>query len=143
MVSQTLEQGLRHARVLSADTPDFVVSWLVSEHNRHHAGSGDNVLSLVSDALQVEANWKRRCADTGMTSRAANYQKHYDTFVRQGSPTFAENVTSFSDAKSLGHTLQQWEIYHAFEEPPIAVIFFVIFALSSQIFVHVMSCAPG
>lgn len=102
-----LRQGLRRARLLHKDTPDFIVEHLCAEHNLHHAGSGETPFGLVEKALKVEAMWKRKCSDEGITSRHPAYQQTYDSFVRANCWAFRENIAAFADAKSLGHVLEQ------------------------------------
>ncbi|CAJ1394904.1 unnamed protein product [Effrenium voratum] len=116
MVQQALQHGLRRARVLGKDTPNFVVEWLCSEHNRHHQGSGETVCGLLGESLKVEASWKKRCALEGITARNPNYQKLYDAFVRTHSEAFKETVTAFGDAKSLAHTLEFYDVYSEFQD---------------------------
>ena len=118
MVQQALQHGLRRARVLGKDTPNFVVEWLCSEHNRHHQGSGETVCGLLGESLKVEASWKKRCALEGITARNPNYQKLYDAFVRTHSEAFKETVTAFGDAKSLAHTLEFYDVYSEFQAGP-------------------------
>ena len=114
-MKQNLKTGLRRARVLHKDTPDFIVDWLCSQHNLHHAGSGETPLGIVEKALKVESSWKRRCANDGLTTRHPDYQKLYDSFVRGESALFKDSITAYSEAKSLGHALESWDIYGEFE----------------------------
>jgi len=115
MVQQTLKQGLRRCRCLHKNTPQYIVTWLCAEHNRHHKGSGENALGLVQEALAIESSWRKKCCTDSITTRHPSYQKLYDSFVRKESNTFKESITLFGESKSLGHALEQWDIYKAFE----------------------------
>ena len=115
-VLQGLKTGLRRARMLHKDTPDFVVDFLCSEHNLHHTGSGETPFGLVEKALKTEAAWKRKCSDEGITSRHPEYAKQYDAFVRATCPAFKDSIVSFQDAKSLGHTLESREVLKEVED---------------------------
>ena len=115
-VQATLKAGIKRARILHKDTPDWVVKWLCSQHNLHHTGSGETPLGLVENALLIEASWKRKCAADGITTRHPNYQQQYDSFVRSQAPLFKESISGFQDAKSLGHSLEANSIRKEFEE---------------------------
>ena len=116
MVVQTLKQGLRRARILHKDVPQYIVNWMCDEHNKHHSGSGVTPLALVQESLKIEAAWRAKCAKDAITTRHATYQKIYDGFVRQQSYSFKESIQLFQDAKSLGHTMETYEILKEFED---------------------------
>lgn len=116
MVQQSLKQGLRRCRVLHKSTPNYVVDWLCSEHNRHHSGSGETALGVMAEALKVEASWKRKCAVEAITTRHTEYQKMYDSFVRKESTTFQESVQYYSEAKALARTLETYDVQNPFQE---------------------------
>ena len=116
MVVQTLKQGLRRARILHKDTPNYVIKWMCDEHNRHHSGSGVTPLAIVEEALNLEASWRRKCSTEGITTRHSEYQRLYDGFVRNQSSLFRESISLFQDAKSLGHTMQNFESQKEFED---------------------------
>lgn len=115
-VQATLKNGIKRARILHKDTPNFVVEWLCSEHNLHHTGSGETPLGIVDKALKAEASWKRKCSNEGITSRHPQYQQNYDAFVRSEAPLFKDSITLFQDAKSLGHTLGANNLIKEFED---------------------------
>lgn len=116
MIQQTLKQGLRRARILHKSTPQWVIKWMCDEHNRHHSGSGVTPLALVSEALELEGSWKKKCTTEGITTRHSEYQKIYDAHVRHHSPTFRDSINLFSDAKSLGHMLEAFDALKQFED---------------------------
>lgn len=117
MVHQTKEKGLRRCRILSKNTPDYIVDWLCTEHNKHHRGSGQTVCGILHEALKIEAGWKKRCTAKGLVSRNPEYQKHYDAYVREtGSDSFASNINLFNESKSLAHTLESYDLLTEFEE---------------------------
>ena len=116
MVVQSLRQGLRRARILHKETPDYIINWLCDEHNRHHSGSGVTPLAVVQESLKVEGMWRRKCTSDGITTRHADYQKLYDGFVRQQSTTFRDSIQLFQDAKSLGHAMEMYDIMKEFED---------------------------
>lgn len=116
MVQQSLKQGLKRRRVLHKSTPNYVVEWLTSEHNKHHSGSGETALGVIAEALKVESAWKRKCVSETITSRHENYQKLYDNFVRHESATFADSAQYFSEAKALARTLETYDAQSDFQE---------------------------
>ncbi len=116
MVQQTLQQGLRRCRCLHKNTPQWAIEWLCGEHNRHHKGSGETALGLIDEALRVEAAWRKKCTTDGITTRHPNYQRTYDDWVRNESETFKESVNLYTEAKSLGHALETWDVAKDFEE---------------------------
>lgn len=115
MVQETLKKGLRRCRILHKDTPNYVVEWLCSGHNKHHKGSGQTPFGIMKEAVKVESAWKRKCASTGMTCRNPEYQKHYDHFVREASSEFVNNVQLYNEGKSLAHSLESYDVAQEFE----------------------------
>ena len=77
-VDSVRKRGLKRVRVLAAWTPEFVLRFMCSVHNRFHRGSGATVLEICKTALELEASWRAACDHSGMTSNNPGYYKAYE-----------------------------------------------------------------
>ena len=80
-VESVRRRGLKRVRVLAAWTPEYVLRFMASVHNRYHRGSGASVLEVCKVALELECSWRASCDHTGMTSNNPGYAKAYEDSV--------------------------------------------------------------
>ena len=77
-VESVRKRGLKRVRILASWTPEFVLRFLSTVHNRFHRGSGASVIEICKTALQLEASWRAACDHSGMSTNNPGYAKAYE-----------------------------------------------------------------